>query len=89
MSRKITKNQEYVEYPKYENISFFVGLVLMPIGVENQRNFYNDFLNLLMDIGIPFDKKSFIKYAELYKKVNKDKNLADELFKKYIYGGEV
>ncbi len=89
MSRKMIKKQEYNEYPKYENISFFVGSVLMQAGVEDYEQFYNDFINLLMDIGIPFDKKSFIRYVELYKKANKNKNMADDLFKKYIYGGKI
>jgi hypothetical protein len=84
--KPIKKQEEYIEYPKYDDISFFLGSILAPVGIENQKQFYNEFIDLLMEIGVPFDKKSFIKYMEIYKKSKMDKSVADKKFKEYIYG---
>ncbi len=84
---KITKKDDYVEYPEYEKISFFISMNTNPIGVENPKKFYEEFLSLLMEIGLPFDKKSFMKYLELYKESGNNKKKTEEKFKEYIYRG--
>lgn len=88
MSRnKIIKQKEYDEYPEYEKINLFIGTNISDLGIEDPKEFYKDFIHLLMDIGLPFDNDNFIKYLEIYKKSKKNKNRADKEFKKYIYNG--
>lgn len=84
---KITKHDEYVEYPKYEKISFFISVNVTPLGVTDPKKFYEEFLSLLADIGLPFDKKSFIKYLEYFKESNSNKKITDSKFKEYVYRG--
>ena len=84
---KITKQDEYVEYPEYDKISFFISMNTNPIGIIDPKKFYEEFLSLLTDIGLPFDKKSFVKYLEFFKEAKNNKKVADRKFKEYVYRG--
>jgi hypothetical protein len=74
--------EEFEEIPKYEKEEFFIGSLGIP--TEEKKEFFNNLVNILREVGVSYTRSIAKKYYIAFKKFNGDYKNAKKEFEKML-----